>query len=79
MVAFSTIKPGDTLWEKRRQKMGNTTMSHEAIFPVTIVEVHDGYAMARWNGNPPTRWGEYQIAKLSRKKPERKPSLFDRA
>ena len=77
MVAFTTIKPGDVLWEKRRQKMGNTTMRCDAIYQVTIVEVHEGYAMARWNGNAPRRYYPRDIEKLSRKKPERKPDIFE--
>jgi hypothetical protein len=79
MVAFSTIKAGDILWQKVRQKMGNTSMSQDVVYQVTIEEVHEDYAMARWNGNPATRWYERQITKLSRKKPERKPNIFEKA
>jgi len=79
MVAFSTIKPGDELFQVRRVKMGNTTMSRDAVYSVVIKEVHERHAMASWNGNPPTRWSADQIAKLRRTEPKRKPDMFERA
>lgn len=79
MVAFSTIKPGDRLFQVRRVKMGNTTMSRDAVYTVVIKEVHEGYAMACWNGNAAERWYPHNIAKLRRTEPKRKPDMFERA
>lgn len=79
MVAFSKIKPGDVLYEVRRQKMGNTTMSRDAIFAVRIVEVNDEHAIASWNGNTPTRYSIARIAQLRRSRPKLKPDMFERA
>ncbi|CAM3285494.1 MULTISPECIES: hypothetical protein [Sphingomonas] len=79
MVAFSTIKPGDRLFQVRRVKMGNTTMSRDAVYTVVIKEVHDRYAIASWNGNTADRWYPEQIAKLRRTEPKRKPDIFERA
>lgn len=79
MVAFSTIKPGDVLYQVKRQKMGNTTMSRDAVFSVVIKEVHERHAIASWNGNEPRRWSVSDIGKLRRSKPKPRPSIFDRA
>lgn len=79
MVAFSAIKPGDVLYEKRRQKMGNTTMSRDVVYSVVVKEVHADYAIVSWNGNAPTRWYSRQIEKLRRTEPKRKLSIFDMA
>jgi len=79
MVAFSAIKAGDTLYQIKRQKMGNTTMTREAVYAVHVHEVHDGYAMASWNGNPPSRWSARQFEPLRRTRPTPKPDIFERA
>jgi hypothetical protein len=79
MVAFSTIKPGDVLYSVQKQRMGNTTMKRDAVFPVTIKEVCDGYAWASWNGNPQTRYSVAMIGKLRRSQPKCKPDIFERA
>ena len=39
-MLIEKLQPGQTVWNVRRQKMGNTTISTVAIFPVRIVEVH---------------------------------------
>lgn len=57
MVAFNTIKAGDTLWDCRKQKQGNTTTSRMACWTVKIIEVDTDSrrVFASWNGNP-ARW-----------------------
>jgi len=69
MVAFSTVKAGDTYWQKARVKMGNTTMSRTVVYPVKIIEVHDDHVIASWNSNTPKKMYERQITKLFRNKP----------
>lgn len=79
MVAMSKVKVGETYWSVERQRAGNTRMMREAIFPVVIEEIGDGWVMARWNGNRAQRFGERSVAKWKVKKPVPKPSVWDRA
>jgi hypothetical protein len=78
MPKFHTIKPGDVLWEKRRQRMGNTTMRETAIFRVLVlsVDAEKETAEVSWNGNPAKTWHKRNLEKLTRKKPEQKRSIF---
>jgi hypothetical protein len=78
MVAMSKVKVGETYWSVERQRMGNTSMKREAVFPVVIEEVGDGFVMASWNGNRAQRYGERSVAKWKVKKPVPKPSAWDR-
>lgn len=68
MASFSAIKVGDVLWDCRRQKMGNTTMSRMACWKVRVLEIDPEKRRARcsWNSNTPTWWGEYQLKPLRR-------------
>ncbi len=54
-VSIKTLKPGDVVFDVRRQKMGNTTMSRLACWRVYIKEVNLGanQVVASWNGNTP--------------------------
>jgi hypothetical protein len=61
MATLSKLKPGDVLWDVHSYKMGNTTMSTMGCWPVRIVEVHETYVMASWNGNPPERMNSMRI------------------
>lgn len=68
MVAFSTIKPGDELWDCRRQRMGNFKMSRMASWKVRIISVdpEKRTAVAAWNSNTPTTWNEWALKALRR-------------
>ena len=68
MVAFNTIKSGDTLWDCRKQKQGNTTTSRMACWTVNIIEVdkEGGRVLASWNGNPARWMYERSVSKLRR-------------
>lgn len=57
------------LWQKRRQKMGNTMLSRDAWFQVGIAEKHDTYCIASWNGNPARRMYRREVEKLYRERP----------
>ena len=63
MTAFNTIKAGDTLYECRRQKMGNTTQSRTACWDVRVIEVDAAkrFALCSWNGNTPNWWSERRL------------------
>jgi hypothetical protein len=80
-VKWETVKVGDVLWDKQRQKMGNTTMSRDAIFSVRVESINyaHGTAIASWNGNPARWYHRSGIERLYRNKPKTKPSIFDRA
>lgn len=70
MVALTAVKPGDKLWERQRVKEGNTTLTRIVHYPVSVVEVHDGYILAHWNGNAElTRMGQKTLNRCFRKKP----------
>lgn len=68
MVAFNAIKPGDTLYDCRRQKMGNTSMSTMATWRVIVHEVDPvkRIAFCSWNGNAPKWWTERWLSSLRR-------------
>jgi hypothetical protein len=71
MVAFSTIKPGDVLWDCHRQKMGNTRMSQMGSWRVVVYEVDQETrsALVSWNGNPRKVWSERKLKSLRRSRP----------
>jgi hypothetical protein len=68
MVAFSTIKQGDELWDCHRHKMGNTTMTQMGAWRVKIISVDESArtVMASWNGNRPEVYSEYRLQRLRR-------------
>lgn len=68
MVAFSTIKAGDILWDCHRHRMGNTTMSRMGAWQVKIISVdtEKRTAIASWNSNKPTTYYEHNIRALRR-------------
>lgn len=73
-IKFEKIRPGMTLYQKTRVKMGNTMMSRDAVYDVKIVSVdaEKRTALVRWNGNPERVWFEFQLKRLYAKKPETK-------
>jgi len=76
-IKFEKIQAGMTLWSRGRQKMGNTTMSRMAEWPVYIEEVspENRRAKVSWNGNAPEWWGEYQLKRLYTKRMAKKEAL----
>ena len=60
-----------TVWRVGRVKMGNTTMSRDACWPVYVKQVDEEKRMvlASWNGNPPQWWGEQNWKKWRKTKP----------
>jgi hypothetical protein len=77
MVAFSTIKPGDVLWDCHREKMGNTKMTRMGTWRVVVYEVNQETrsALVSWNGNPRKLWGERKLKALRRSKPGSRPAV----
>lgn len=75
-IKFELVKVGDVLYQKVRQKAGNTMMSREGVYHCEIVSVDEHGAMVKWNGNPPKRWHTRDVEKLSRKKPTVRQGYF---
>jgi len=52
-IAIKNLKPGDVVYDVRREKMGNTTISHPVCRAVTILSVDTvrESVEASWNGN----------------------------
>lgn len=69
-IRYHLVEPGMVLWQKRRQKMGNTNISCDAWFTVKIIEVHENSCLVQWNSNPPRRMYRRDVEKLYRARPE---------
>lgn len=69
MVSFTAVKVGDVLYQRKRVKQGNTTLTKVIYYTVRITEVHNDYVMASWNGNAPERFYDGAVSKMSRSKP----------
>ena len=72
MVAFHTVKPGDTLYDTRMVKAGNTTLRRRAVWDVVIVSVHEHHVIAKWNGNPEKRYSARDVERWRRTQPKPK-------
>lgn len=68
MAAFSKIKEGDRLYDCRRMKMGNTTISRMSCWTVNVLKVdaEKRQAFCSWNGNRPDWWSEWKLKPLRR-------------
>jgi len=68
MVAFSTIKNGDTLYDCHRYRMGNTTRTKMGTWLVRVLEVYPDRRSARvsWNSNTAEIWSETRLRRLRR-------------
>lgn len=73
MIKFSKIEPGMTLYDVRRTKMGNTTMSEWSMWPVKIISVDREAQTARvvWNSyNPESTYRKAQLERLYKTPPK---------
>lgn len=72
MVALAKIKPGDVLYDVRREKMGNTTMSRWGCWEVLVVSIdHEKQtAMCRWNYNQAKLYRRRDLERLKRSVPK---------
>ena len=52
-VSFDKVNAGDTLWDCRYTKAGNTTMKRWSCWTLYVVSVNreERSAVIRWNGN----------------------------
>jgi len=78
MATIKNLKVGQTLWQVKRVKCGNTTVRRGCLYSVVVHEIaDDGLSiMASWNGNPPRRYTIRDVAKLKVNKPEPKTTVF---
>lgn len=70
-MKFEKLKPGMVVYSVGKQKMGNTTLTTTTVWTVQIISVdqESRTAVASWNGNPPRKYYEHDIAKLKEKRP----------
>lgn len=70
-MKISALKPGMTVYDVVKRKMGNTTMTTVAVLPVKIVSVDDdkGVVVASWNGNTEQKFRAAAISKWRKDKP----------
>lgn len=63
MKLSAKLKPGMTVWSVGTQRMGNTTMSRKACWPVYIreVDLERGCVVASWNGNAPRTFYAHNV------------------
>jgi hypothetical protein len=66
-VRFERLEAGMVLYERRRVRMGHTTMLTLSEWPVRVGEVDVGgrRALVSWNGNRPEWRSEHALKRLS--------------
>ena len=65
-IKFEKLKVGTRYYDRRRTRMGNTTMTRMSEWPVVLesIDAVSRSAMVRWNYNTPEKWDEYRLRKL---------------
>ena len=78
MASINRLKPGQVVYEIRRQRMGNTTVSCGNLYKVKIIEVNKekGYVIASWNSNIPEKFTERDIKHWRVSEPKPKKTIF---
>ena len=71
-VSFDRVYAGDVLYDVKRQKIGNTTMSHWVWWEVRIISIDHAKrkAVVSWNGNAPKEYCASDVARLYRSVPK---------
>ena len=74
MAQIKNLKAGQTIWDKHKEKAGNTTMYRWGVWPVYVKEVAEdfSYIIASWNGNKERRMYQGQVDKFRVKYPKTK-------
>jgi hypothetical protein len=70
-MKFEKLKPGMTVYDVGRQKMGNTTSTTVAVWSVRVIEVdaEKRQVLAAWNMNKPRIFYEREVKKWRETKP----------
>lgn len=80
-MKIESLKPRQVVYDVRRQKMGNTTISTVVVFQVVIKEVdpEQRFVIALWNNNPPNKCYRASVSRWKAKKPLVIRSAFGQA
>lgn len=78
MANIKKLQPGQLVFSVETKKMGNTKISIRALYPVRISEINlsQGFVMASWNSNPPTKFHESSIRKWKTEMPKPKKKVL---
>lgn len=65
-IKFEKIQAGMTLYDRHRERMGNTTIRSLCEWSVEVISVDAASRTARasWNGNPEETWSERDLRGL---------------
>lgn len=81
MASINRLKPGQTVWEIKKQKVGRIKDAYyNECFEVVIREINldYGYVLASWNGNEPKKFYEDTIRKWRVNEPQPKKQVWGR-
>lgn len=78
MASFNKLKKDQILYSVQRRKMGNTTITEDAVFAARVEEIdlEGRRAKISINGNPSRWYSERNLKKLKVNKPD--PSKLKR-
>lgn len=77
MAMISRMTVGQELYEVRRTKMGNTTLSRGALYYIRVVEIdpNGAWVIASWNGNAVRKFFQRDADKWRVSKPTPKGKM----
>ncbi len=70
-MKISKLTVGQVLYGTQRRKMGNTTISTTAVFPIKVTEIdpEGNWVKASWNFNSPRKFRQNEVNRWKVKKP----------
>lgn len=68
-MKLTSLKLGMVVYDVQRHRMGNTTLITHSVYKVQVIEVHDNYIVASWNGNPQQKIFESGLARFKKNEP----------
>lgn len=70
-MKISKLQVGQVLYGTERRKMGNTTISTTAVFPIKITEIdpEGNWVLASWNYNSPRMFRQNSVTRWKVTKP----------
>lgn len=69
-MKLEKLQSGRAYYTVERRKMGNTTMSCDAVYMVRVIVIHTDGATVSWNSNRHEHWSPRRLAKLREHPPE---------